>query len=352
MSYTIQPTNDTTGIDTFVQDGTSADSNFGGNTGLQMGYRTATSRNSRILIKFDLSSIPPGAVVSSATLSIYMESTDESESGDRGYDIARVTADWSESTVTWNNQPSTAIKESTTTITANTTGYKDFTVTQMVTDWLNGTYSNYGAKIYNPSTGQAPHFNFISSGGASNQPKLVVVLSSSSSVSPSESRSTSASQSSSLSPSGSLSPSASTSASPSLGYTGYTRGDYATLPTNDNDLETNYSAQNITDVATNDNVRVGQTATQQYMIHQFKNFVSDNINWVLQWEGQSTLAPSSSSVFLQIYNRNGNVWENLDQNNTTGVNTDFSLTGSITSNASYYKSSTNVITCRVYQLAT
>jgi len=135
-----------------------------------------------------------------------------------------------------------------------------------------------------------------------------------------------------------------------LGYTGYTRGDEATLPTNDTDLETAYTAQNVTDVATDDGVRVGQTGTLQYMIHQFKNFVPVS-STLLNWNGQSSLAPSASIVRLQIYNRNTPAWETVDSDNTTGANTDFDLSGNI-ADLTNYKDAGNVISCRVYQEAT
>jgi hypothetical protein len=135
-----------------------------------------------------------------------------------------------------------------------------------------------------------------------------------------------------------------------LGYTGYTRGNYAALPSDDADLETNYSAQDVTDVETNNNVRVGQVATGEYMVHQYKNFVGADSQCVLTWEGQSTLAPSASAIVLQIYNRVTPGWETVDSDNTTAVNTDFTLTAAI-GDLTNYKDAGNVISSRIYQLA-
>lgn len=139
------------------------------------------------------------------------------------------------------------------------------------------------------------------------------------------------------------------SPSPSLGYSLYTRANKETLPTTDADLDTLYSAQNELDVEESDNVRVGQSATSGYVIHQFKNFIpGGESSCNLTWEGQSTLAPSASTVFLQIFNRNTPAWETVDSNNTTGVNTDFILDAAI-SDLTNYKDSGSVISCRVYQ---
>jgi hypothetical protein len=135
-----------------------------------------------------------------------------------------------------------------------------------------------------------------------------------------------------------------------LGYTGYTRGDEVALPGNDTDLETNYSAQDVIDVATKDNVRVDQTATKQYMIHQYKNFVGDNTNCQLEWEGQTTLAPTTLTVYLQIYNRTTSAWVTVDSDNTSPADTDFGLLADVV-DLTDYKDARNVISCRVYQEA-
>jgi hypothetical protein len=140
------------------------------------------------------------------------------------------------------------------------------------------------------------------------------------------------------------------SPSPSEGYTGYTRGDEPSLPSNDIDLETNYDSQDLVDIATRNNIQVGQTATLGYMIHQFKSFVGSNTNCTIEWEGQSTLAPSTSTVYLQIYNRNTNTWDTLASDSTTTRDINFELSADI-NNLTNYKDSRNVISIRVYQYA-
>ena len=86
------------------------------------------------------------------------------------------------------------------------------------------------------------------------------------------------------------------------------------------------------------------------MMHQFKDFVGANTSCQLEWEGQSTLAPSASTVYLQIFNKDTPAWETIDSDNTTGANTDFTLTANI-ANTADYKGGTNIIVCRVFQLA-
>ncbi len=122
------------------------------------------------------------------------------------------------------------------------------------------------------------------------------------------------------------------------------------MPGNDNDLETNYSVQDVTDVSSKDDNRVAQTGTSQYMIHQFKDFVGAEMACTLEWEGQTTLAPSSAAVYLQIYNHTTTTWIEVDSDNASDTNTDFQLLGNM-ADLTNYKDADNTISCRVYQLA-
>jgi len=136
-----------------------------------------------------------------------------------------------------------------------------------------------------------------------------------------------------------------------VGYTGYTRGNYAVLPTNDIDLETGYTAGDVTDVSTKNDVRVSQSAIGEYTIHQFKDFVGAAVSCTLEWEGQTSLAPSSSKVYLQIYNHVTTTWDEVDTDDFSAADTDFTLTG-VVANLTPYKDASNIISCRVYQLGT
>jgi hypothetical protein len=159
----------------------------------------------------------------------------------------------------------------------------------------------------------------------------------------------SASISSSVSASQSISASqsASVSASPSEGYQDYTKGDYASLPAGTVDLETPYTEQEVLDVATSNDVRVAQSATGEYTIHQFKDWVGDSARCSITWEGQTNYPPVDYPVMLQIYDYNLEEWWTVASDTTSAVDTDFTLTANIL-DLSDYKSA-NLITCRVYQ---
>jgi len=106
--------------------------------------------------------------------------------------------------------------------------------------------------------------------------------------------------------------------------------------------------QDYIDVATDDGVRVTQTGTQQYMIHQFSDFAGLAQSATLTWNGQCTVSPVESIVKLQIYNYDTPGWEDVDSDNSADSDTDFTLEGSIP-DLTNYKDAELFITCRVWQ---
>ncbi len=122
------------------------------------------------------------------------------------------------------------------------------------------------------------------------------------------------------------------------------------MPADDNDLETIFGGIDYEKVKYVDSIFVDQTAQGQYGIFLFKN---QNINSTDQftpaWTGQSDLAPSSSTVYLQVYNRTSGLWETLASNNTSAANVSFTLTGTISSNLNNYYDVNKWVSCRVYQ---
>ena len=114
-----------------------ADTNYGSDTSLYSQQRTSQAR--RALIQFGLSAIPSGSVINSATLEMYATSA----TGNPQINLHRVTSSWTESGVTWNNQPSydAAIVSS---LTSSGTGWKVWDVKSLIEGYLNGTYTNDG----------------------------------------------------------------------------------------------------------------------------------------------------------------------------------------------------------------
>jgi hypothetical protein len=61
-----------------------------------------------LLVRFDLSSIPPDTPVSSAVLHLYYHKWWDNDPAGRSLTCYRATSDWDEATVTWNTQPTRA----------------------------------------------------------------------------------------------------------------------------------------------------------------------------------------------------------------------------------------------------
>lgn len=117
--------------------------NFG--SAAEIKVKSDSSNLKRALVDFDLSSYSVHTNVSSATLYLFMNNA---PGASRTYNIYPITAGWSESTVTWNNQPtaSSTASGSIVTGTANNV-WKSFNVTGDVQAFIGGTSTNYGWTI-------------------------------------------------------------------------------------------------------------------------------------------------------------------------------------------------------------
>jgi hypothetical protein len=130
----------------------------------------------------------------------------------------------------------------------------------------------------------------------------------------------------------------------------YSYGSLFDLPTNADDLANIYTEQNITDVASDNAVRVPATGTSRYTIHEFKDQNDNNSDYIeLAWNGQSSVATTLQPMYLEIYNQTSNEWEQVDSDNTTSADTDFNLTATINTNMTDYYDVDNYVTARVYQ---
>jgi len=132
----------------------------------------------------------------------------------------------------------------------------------------------------------------------------------------------------------------------------YSKGDESDLPVDDTNLETNFICTDYPKVDSDNDIYVQQCATNEYTIFLFKKqAASSNKVIILKWIGKSSLAPSSYEVFLQIYNYDSTTWENLDSNNVTAIDTEFTLNGVQSTSLSDYYDGSNWIAYRIYQKA-
>ncbi len=127
---------------------TAPGSNFGGDDTLTVSYVSIdTVQEAVSLVKFDLSSLPAGAVIDSAQLQLYLTSS----AGANPVSIAAyyVTSAWSEYGVTWNSFPTANPVGVNASIDAGA-GYKSWGITSYAQAWQSG--SNNGVYLRGPGS--------------------------------------------------------------------------------------------------------------------------------------------------------------------------------------------------------
>jgi hypothetical protein len=179
-------------LDTTVRQAT-ATTNFGATNPLTVSSGTAI--NQRIYLKFDLTAcspaIPASAIVRLATLRLYMTAV---PAACRTMDIFKVTAAWTETVITWNNEPfgatinnpATASRTSSFNV-GSTAGCQNLaagayvvggTVTIDVASFVSGASSNFGWMIRDDVEGSATTrtatFAAKELGTVAQEPQLVV----------------------------------------------------------------------------------------------------------------------------------------------------------------------------------
>ncbi|WP_243495792.1 DNRLRE domain-containing protein [Priestia aryabhattai] len=136
---------------------------------LKVGYYDGTTGTNYAYLKQDISSLK-GAVIDSATFNAYVTHAYYADSPN-GLWLDEVSSDWSPSTLTWNNKPSS------TNIAKTDVGrdkWAQFSVTNTVQSWLSGSKSNYGFKLHTNGNGQTFWKKVVSGDNATNVPYLSV----------------------------------------------------------------------------------------------------------------------------------------------------------------------------------
>ena len=162
--------------DSYVSSG-STSSNFGSATTLNVQASGVLGSDMRTFVEFSLSScsIPASSLVTAASLELYLYGA---PNAGRTYDVHRVTASWTETGITWNNQPGT-VASATASVSTGTTNNVTLTwdVTSDVQAFVDGTANN-GWRIRdqdeNPLLTQLGQFRSAEHGTASQRPILQI----------------------------------------------------------------------------------------------------------------------------------------------------------------------------------
>ncbi|WP_417317661.1 DNRLRE domain-containing protein [Emcibacter sp.] len=168
----LQP-NSVDGKDANISNGDAANLNLGDNDSvvINWGYDTRSIG----LIEFDLSAIPEGANINSATLEMYHGAN---SCYGCEYELYRVTSAWSEQSVTFNTAPSyDPLVEATLLIEDTMFGgiYRSWDITSLVTGWHSNSYDNYGMWVEgNFDLQNAVAYFRSSDSSASFRPKLTI----------------------------------------------------------------------------------------------------------------------------------------------------------------------------------
>ena len=147
VSITIQPGVDE-GKDSHVSSET-PNENYGSSIFPRIGsYLYDSWVISRCYLQFDLSILPADAVIVAASLKLYQYYTPHTSLEDHFVDLHRVSGNWEEDTLTWNNKPSfNPIAESTSFNDSDTFTWLSWDITSLLQDWLDGVFSNYGVVL-------------------------------------------------------------------------------------------------------------------------------------------------------------------------------------------------------------
>jgi hypothetical protein len=178
------------GEDTFGWDGAHQDTNFGVSSILQLNNASAERFS---LLRFDFSGLPPGALVSSASLELYLEGgsalaggvldvhratqpwiegtqDDQTTTGGASYNVYSLGNPWTSSGGDYDSPPMDSI-----TIPKLTSGFYSWDVTPAVADWVAGSATNDGFFV-RASGGNVDKISFTSSDSASTaqHPRLTI----------------------------------------------------------------------------------------------------------------------------------------------------------------------------------
>jgi hypothetical protein len=144
--------------------------NYGTSTVANTGFVGRAARQT--LLSFDLSPIPAGSTISSASLNLYANAVPSLSSA---VEVHRITAPWAEATVTWSSlagayDPTIAA----TFASGAAAGARSVDITGLVQGWRSGATVNNGVLLTQPAATEFTSYNTAEASHASTRPALSV----------------------------------------------------------------------------------------------------------------------------------------------------------------------------------
>ncbi|RLB04552.1 MAG: hypothetical protein DRG59_10125 [Deltaproteobacteria bacterium] len=119
----------------------------------------------------------------------------------------------------------------------------------------------------------------------------------------------------------------------------YSKSNLSSLPSSTSDLTYYFDAEGYSDVNADDNTNRDEIiSSSNYPIVLFATKHTGNTDAITTtWNGQSTMAPTSASVVMQVYRFGStNAWVTVASNATSSADSDFTISGNINSDLSEY----------------
>jgi hypothetical protein len=153
----------------------SPDQNFGGSSYMKVEKSLVNNVMADSLVKFQLGAIPEYSTINSATLTLYIYSCASIPTDPRGILAGNVAVPWNEATTTWTLRPP---------IWGYYMGYppdcvgnqptsQSFNVKNLVQNWINRRWANYGFRLSNESSTSGFYITYYTR-ESNHQPKLEI----------------------------------------------------------------------------------------------------------------------------------------------------------------------------------
>lgn len=127
--------------------------NFGDTADMWVGYDESVQpypQTARSLVRFDLTGLPPHALIAKATLWLYLVNSWDYPNRVRTVTTYRPGGQWAEATVTWQNASAPAEAYGSAEVQHGAWAWYSFDVTELVRAWQVGTYPNHGIMVRGP----------------------------------------------------------------------------------------------------------------------------------------------------------------------------------------------------------